>query len=207
MTASAEFWTKLAPRYAAKPVEDMDAYDQTLRRVRSWLPADADVLEFGCGTGTTALRLADAARHITATDYSEGMIEIANGKLEDGRTDNVTFLTASFDDADLPAESYDVVMAFSLLHLLPDLPGALDAMRARLRPGGLLITKTVCLGNRRWLFAPLIGAMRLVGKAPWVAMLTPEDVQNAIRTAGFEIVETGDYPAGSRAHFVVARKE
>lgn len=198
----AAFWTGIAPKYAARPVGDVPAYERTLDRVRAWLPAKADVLEVGCGTGTTALKLADAACHITAIDYAQGMIDIADAK---PAPDNVTFLTATPDDPALPDASYDAVMAFSLLHLLPDLDSGLDQMRAKLRPGGLLIVKAVCLGGRYRVLVPLIWTLQRLGRAPYVNILTPAQLEDAIARAGFEILETGDYPARPPSHFVVAR--
>lgn len=198
----AAFWTGIASKYAAKPVGDMPAYERTLTRVRAWLPANADVLEVGCGTGTTALKLADAARHITAIDYAQGMIDVANAKQV---PDNVTFLTADLADPALPDAGYDAVMAFSLLHLLPDLDAGLAQMRAKLRPGGLLIVKAVCLGGLYRPLSALIWVMQRMGKAPYVNIISPRRMEDAIRHAGFEILETGDYPARPPSHFVVAR--
>lgn len=52
-------------------------YEATLRRVQALLSVDHDVLEIGCGTGSTALRLAPATRCLMSTDVSSGMIAIA----------------------------------------------------------------------------------------------------------------------------------
>ena len=206
MKTDPTFWSDMAVKYAAQPIKDQAAYERTLDRVRAWLPPRAEVVEFGCGTGSTALLLARSARHITATDYAEGMIAIANGKLDGGKVDNVTFLTAAVDDAQIPDASYDAVLSFSLLHLLPDLEGALARMRDRLRPDGLLIVKAACLGGRYQVMRPLIWAMQLVGKAPYVRIMTPAQMERLIADAGFEILETGDFPAHPPSHFVVARR-
>ena len=56
--------TIFAPKYAKSPIKDVPAYEYTLGRTRSYLkPTDA-VLELGCGTGGTALKLADAVAHL-----------------------------------------------------------------------------------------------------------------------------------------------
>lgn len=74
-----------------------------------------------------------------------------------------------------------------------------------LKPGGLYISKTVCLKRRAWLFAPLVKLMQLVGKAPFVRFFSFDTLEDSIRSAGFEIIETGTYPA-PYSRFVVARK-
>ena len=204
MASPTAFWDGIADRYAARQVDDPAAYEATLTRIRAHLAATDHVLEVGCGTGTTALRLADAVARYTATDLSPRMIEIAEGRRAAEGTGNVTFHTASLDAPDDTA--YDAVIASSLLHLLDDLPAALTALRGRLKPGGLLISKTICLGEMNPGLRLVVPVMRLFGKAPRVRFLRAEALEAAIREAGFEIVETAYYPRKLRARFVVARR-
>lgn len=198
----AAFWDRAARRYAARPVGNEAAYERTLERTRAHLHPGQVALELGCGTGTTALKLAGSVGRYVGTDISGEMIAIAREK---GAPDHVRFDRAGVEEAGR-GEVPDVVLAFNLFHLLDDMPGALARVHGMLAPGGLLISKTPCLGPQRWLFAPLIGAMRLIGKAPRVQMLHAGELEAAIRAAGFAIVETGDYPAGPQSRFVVARK-
>lgn len=207
MAGSAKFWDKNAVKYAASPVRDEAAYAATLDRVREHLPADARVLEVGCGTGTTALKLAGDVAHLTASDISAKMIEIAEGKRQEAGAENVRFVQATLDDHGFETGAYDAVLAFNFLHLVDDAPAALAEIHRLVKPGGLFISKTICL--KEWnMFLPLmIRAMRLVGKAPYVNMLKTEDIDGMITAAGFEIVETGYYPKKARNRFVVARNE
>jgi len=191
----------LAPRYAARPLDHPDAYAAWLARARSYLTPDSRVLEVGCGTGSTAIALAPDAGEILATDFSPAMIEIARSRA--GDTPNLRFDVAP---ADRPQGQFDVVMAFSLLHLLPDRAAGLAALAAQVKPGGLLITKTVCLWRKRLYLGPVIAVLRLLGKAPQVHMVDADRLVEKIRAAGFEIVEQGDYPAGGISRFIVARK-
>ncbi|MDZ4173268.1 MAG: class I SAM-dependent methyltransferase, partial [Hydrogenophaga sp.] len=77
----AMFWDRIADKYAADPIEDIAGYEATLKRVQDFLSDDQDVLEIGCGTGTTALRLAPLTHRWLATDLSTNMISIARQKL------------------------------------------------------------------------------------------------------------------------------
>ena len=56
--ADARFWDRIARKYAADPIKDMDGYARTVDRTRHHLRSTDTVLELGCGTGTTALKLA-----------------------------------------------------------------------------------------------------------------------------------------------------
>ncbi len=142
-----QFWDRIAPKYAQKRINDPAAYEAKLSRVRQLLHAKGHVLEIGCGTGSTALQLAPGVAHITATDVSCGMIDIARSKLGPDHTNNVTFRQA--DAADLvEGHPFDAICAFSLLHLIEDVPTLLDRIRAQLKPVGLLISKTEFLRAR-----------------------------------------------------------
>jgi ubiquinone/menaquinone biosynthesis C-methylase UbiE len=130
------FWDRAARGYAARPVADSKAYETTLERTRAWLEPTDDALEIGCGTGSTAIRLAPHVSSITATDISPEMIAIAEERRSDGGPGNVTFLAAALSDARLESTAFDVVMAFNVLHLLEDLPDALIRIGRLLKPGG-----------------------------------------------------------------------
>ncbi len=205
MSKDSKFWDKIAAKYAASPVKNVPAYEQTMERTRAYLSADDNVLEIGCGTGSTALLLADSAARLTATDISANMIGIAKSKACDAGTDNVAFLQGDVFLEDLQRGSFDAVLAFNLFHLVRDLPAALERTRDLLKPGGVLISKTVCLAEQTRLWGIPIALMQLVGKAPHVKLMTFASVEAAVEKAGLDIIETGVYPAPF-SRFVVARK-
>ena len=206
MQASDVFWNRIARKYAASPVADPAAYAHTLDRTRSYLNASDQMLEVGCGTGTTALHLADAVAHITATDISSEMTKIAKEKADAAAVKNVTFAVSDTQLRDFADSGFDVVTAFSLLHLLPDIPETLSRVHEVLRPDGLFVSKTVCLAGDNLLIRMAVPVLQWIGKAPYVTFLRPEQLEAKIRAAGFEIVESGEHNKRSRGHFVVARK-
>ena len=136
----ARFWDRIAVKYAADPIADMAGYEATLRRVQSLLPADQDVLEIGCGTGSTALRLAPHTSRLLATDVSAGMIAIAREKLAARPVPQLSFAVADAETPVAGQREYDVVLAFNVLHLVTDLDRALELAVQALRPGGMLIS-------------------------------------------------------------------
>lgn len=207
MAAAAEtFWDRSAEKYAKSPVRDEEAYAATLERVRVHLPAEANALEVGCGTGTTALKLAPDVARLVATDISAKMIAIAEEKRRAADADNVSFQQATLEDHSFDDGAFDVVFAFNFLHLHADIPAALSEIHRLLKPGGLFFSKTVCLKEWKSLFPLLIPVMQLIGKAPYVKSLNSDALDGMIADAGFDIVETGYYPEKSRSRFVVARK-
>jgi SAM-dependent methyltransferase len=103
-------------------------------------------------------------------------------------------------------ESFDVVMAMNLLHLLDDLPARLQRIRELVRPRGLFISKTPCIGDQSLALRMVIPVLRAAGLAPYVNFVTERSLSTEITSLGFEVQETGMYPEKSRSLFVVARK-
>lgn len=205
MTTSPAFWNRISSRYAASPIRDVGAYEASLVRVRTYLGKTDTVLEVGAGTGSTALRLADCVARYTATDFSGGMIEIANAKLREDAPPGLRFEVARASDP-IDGAPFDAVLAFNLLHLEPDLAGTLRALRDQLRPGGRLISKTPGLKGRFPGIKAMIRVMQFFGRAPFVAFFSDSELEDMISQAGFRIVETGDYPKRPASRFIVAEK-
>ncbi|MEM8797778.1 MAG: class I SAM-dependent methyltransferase [Pseudomonadota bacterium] len=204
-SASASFWDRIARKYAQQPIKDQAAYEEKLAYLRKLLKASDHVLEIGCGTGSTALRIAPNVAHITATDISPIMIEIAEAKLGTKSPGNVTFQTA--DAADMIASHpFDAVCAFSLLHLVDDASHAMRRIREQLKPGGLFISKTVALKNANVLWRVVLPILRLLGFAPRVVAFSTEDLHRLLKTEGFEIVETRFFGKGRMNPMIVARR-
>ena len=206
MPTPPQFWDRRAAKYARKPVPDQAAYQRTLERVRAYLGPDHSVLEVGCGTGTTALELAASARRIVATDYSAEMIAIATEKARARAVSNVEFRSCALDDAALAGQAFDVVIAMNLLHLLEAVPQELQRLHALVRPGGLFISKTPCLGDQGLALRLVIPVLQAVGAAPRVSFVSERSLTADIVAVGFAVEETGMYPLKSRSLFVVARK-
>jgi len=70
MVQTAAFWDKIANKYAARPIADEDAYEVKLKKTQEFFNQEMEVLEFGCGTGGTALTHAPYVKSYTAIDIS-----------------------------------------------------------------------------------------------------------------------------------------
>lgn len=206
MTDSSAFWDKIARKYAAQPIGNLPAYEATLDHTRSYLKPGDRVLEIGCGTGGTAIALAPSVAEYVATDISDEMVEIGREKCWDEAIQNLSFIRAAADRGALPEGPFDAVLAFNALHLLDDLDRGLSEIRDLLAPGGLLISKTVCLGGAFSPFRPLIATMQLFRKAPHVLYLTADRLRDKIQAAGFEITDVQDFNNSAKRPYFVARK-
>ena len=205
MPPSSKFWDRIAKRYAKSPVADEAAYQKKLEVTRQYLTPDMEVLEIGCGTGSTALAHAPYVKHIRATDISAKMLEIARGKAAADDVTNVTFEQVSVEELRASDQTYDVILALSILHLLEDRDAAISQLHAMLKPGGVLVSSTACLGDRMGFFkfiAPIGKFLRLM---PLVKVFTTQELLDSMTAAGFEIDHHWQ-PGKGKAVFIVAKK-
>ena len=196
------FWNKIAERYAARPLKNVPAYEAMLVDVAARLKDTDNVLEIGCGTGGTAIRLAPRVAQWTATDFSSEMVRIAKAKPSEG---NVTFVVSEASNA-FNGAPFDAVCAFNVLHLVDDLSAMLTNIHANLKPGGQLISKTWCFADMKLSLRALFAVLRVFGLFPAAASLNEVQLRQTILDVGFEIVEErlfGDYRQNS---YIVARK-
>jgi cyclopropane fatty-acyl-phospholipid synthase-like methyltransferase len=71
MSKHSKVWDRFAKGYAKKPVADEDAYQKKLQITRGYLKPDHKVLEFDCGTGSTAIAHAPHVKHIRAIHFRQ----------------------------------------------------------------------------------------------------------------------------------------
>ncbi|MBT5944881.1 MAG: class I SAM-dependent methyltransferase [Rhodospirillaceae bacterium] len=205
MAHGRKFWNRHAARYAKSPVADEESYQQKLRVTREYLDADMEVLEFGCGTGSTALVHAPFVKHIHAFDISSRMIEIARAKLEASNVMNVDFDAVAIEDLHVPDRSLDAVLGLNILNLLVDRDAAIAKVWAMLKPGGVFVSSTVCLGETMKFFK-LVGPVgEFFGLLPPIRIFTSQQLITSLSDGGF-VIEHQWQPAKDKAIFVVARK-
>ncbi|NIX77929.1 class I SAM-dependent methyltransferase [Microvirga terricola] len=208
----ARFWDRVSRKYALSAIADQAGYERTVDRTRALLRSGDRVLELGCGTGTTALRLAGDVQDYLATDLSAGMIAIANEKHAAGPIPSLAFRTATAETLTLEAARFNVVLGFNYLHLVRDLSGMLRGIHALLAPEGLFISKTPCLGDMnpflRLALRFALPAMSAIGKAPYAGIFRAGDLSQQISTAGFDILAIEGHATKGRdaRPYIVARK-
>jgi ubiquinone/menaquinone biosynthesis C-methylase UbiE len=209
-TASdARFWDRISRKYAKDAIADQGGYERTLDRTRGLLKPDDQVLELGCGTGSTALQLAGGVQGYLATDLSAGMIAIARKKQSAAPTPTLVFEIATAEASILEAGRFNTVLGFNYLHMVRDVPATLGRIHALLAAGGLFISKTPCLGDMNPLIRlVLLPGMRAIGQAPYVSVFRQVELCELVSAAGFDILVTENHATSGndRRPCIVARK-
>ena len=142
------FWERTAGRYDLS----MTLFGGPLAAVLPLVAEEVEglerVLELAAGTGLVSAAIAPVVGELVATDYAEAMVAKVEDRVRTLGLDNVRTRTLDVYALD-GTDPFDAIVAANVLHLLPDLDGALDAMLGALRPGGRLILPTYCHDQTR----------------------------------------------------------
>ena len=205
MSTNTKFWDKIAEKYSKQPIADEAAYQKKLHLTQKYFKPDMEVLEFGCGTGGTAIIHAPYVKHIRAIDISGNMIAIAKGKAEAENIENVTFEQLTIEELEAEDCIYDAVLGLSILHLLENKEQEIAKVSKMLLPGGIFVTSTTCMGDAYSWFKLIAPIGKALGFFPLVRVFTAQHLIDSLTDAGFEI----DYqwqPSKDKAIFIVAKK-
>jgi len=205
MDRSTKFWDKVAERYAKRPIADEVAYEKKLQVTREHFEPHMEVLELGCGTGSTAIAHAPYVKHIRAIDLSSKMLAIAQDKADAANVGNVSFERSTIDDLRVLDQTLDAVLALSVLHLLEDKEAAIAKVHKMLKPGGVFVTSTACIGDMPTWIKLIVPIGRILGRMPLIRVFTTTELRNNLTDGGFEI----DYewqPKKVAGLFIVAKK-
>lgn len=205
MGQSAKFWDKIADRYLKQPITDVASYEKKLQVTQEYFQPNMEVLEIGCGTGSTAIVHAPYVKHIRAVDFSANMLDIAQTRAAAQSIPNITFEQSSIDELDIPYQTLDAVVGLSILHLLEDKEAAIAKVFDMLKPGGIFVTSTICLGDKMAWFKWIAPIGKFLGFFPLVKVFTVEELADSLTDARFKIDHQWQ-PDKGKAVFIVAKK-
>jgi 2-polyprenyl-3-methyl-5-hydroxy-6-metoxy-1,4-benzoquinol methylase len=104
-------------------------------------PQEPHILDAGCGTGFSTLKLARAnpGAKITAVDLSPTSLQLAQQRLKAAgiSCENIHFLQADLAQLELQ-ETFDYIYCTGVLHHMPDPTAGLAKLKAHLKPRGLM---------------------------------------------------------------------
>jgi 2-polyprenyl-3-methyl-5-hydroxy-6-metoxy-1,4-benzoquinol methylase len=211
MSKSEKFWDQSASNYDNTEEKFEFIHSRSRENTKRYLKDTDIVLDYGCGTGTTACEISGLVKSVRAIDISTGMIEVAKGKAVTGGVVNVDFQQADIFDEEFENGSFDVVLAFNMLHTVPDPESVVQRTVELLKPGGLFISVTPCLGGKKSALVSLqillVRALLKVGVIPVpIRQLKSADLDELMDDERLQVIETDEIFKGASSYFMVAKK-
>ncbi|GHU94797.1 SAM-dependent methyltransferase [Clostridia bacterium] len=174
------FWDFCAPFYDLAEKVNGRAYDGMLKSVRDLVPQGATVLEAAAGTGSISVTVSGKARSVLCTDISDNMLKIARRKT--AKLANVTVAKRSIYELGEPDNSFDVVIAGQVLHLIDEPQKAAAELRHVAK--SMVILPLAMTKDLRGFSRLSINVYRLFGFAPKLEF-TPDEYAAFLPTIGF----------------------
>ena len=144
-----KLWSRMYFKLLWGGVDD----NEIARRVLEWIPDDfsGKLLDVPVGTAvfTTEKYKRMTKADITCLDYSQDMLERAEGRFQEANITNVK--TIQGDVGALPFEdgSFDFVLCMNGLHVFPDKEKAYSEICRTLKPGGELLACFYIAGEQK----------------------------------------------------------
>lgn len=142
-----DFWDKVAGIYDLSQKLNGKVYKQMEKGVRRLVPENSLVLEVAAGTGALSAVAAEKATAVVCTDQSEEMLKKAESKFKAKGLTNIYCDKRNIFDLIDNDETYDVVIAANVLHLIKNPENAVRELYRVTKKGGRLILPTYLLGE------------------------------------------------------------
>ena len=211
MNKSEIFWDRASKNYDKTEERFEYIHSRSRENTKKFLKGSDTVLDYGCGTGTAACQLSSQVKEVHAIDISSKMIEIARGKAEAAKVKNVRFEQSDIFDKKYSNESYDVILAFNMLHTVPSPQNVMLRINELLKPDGLFVSVTPCLRQRMSFLVNLqIQIVRVLCKLGLIPIpirrMTSFEVDDLLEAGGFQPIESEEIYSGASSYFVVSKK-
>lgn len=207
---SEAMWDRLASNWDTPGVSLGKNDLRIIEKTKLYLHAEDTALDYGCATGSVALEIANTAKAVYGIDLSSKMIEIARRKADERKIKNIEFTHATIFDESLKKESFDLILALSILHLLEDSPQVINRIGQLLKPGGIFVSATPCLGERTFISVLIntpVFLLSKIGILPPINFFGVPTLVAAITNENFRVVENENLSVHPITEcFIVAKK-
>ena len=211
MNKSKEFWDRASKNYDKTEERFEYIHSKSRENTKKYLNGSDIVLDYGCGTGTTSCEIANRVKEIHAIDISSKMIEIAKQKAVASEVENIHFVQTDIFDERYEKESFDVILAFNMLHTVADPQIVMRRVYELLKPEGLFISVTPCLREKMAFLVniqiQLVRILCKIGVIPIpIRRVKSSELDDLLVNGDFQTIDTEKLYKGASSYFVVAKK-
>ena len=211
MNKSEDFWNKASKNYHKTEKRFEYIHKKARENTKKHLKDSYIVMDYGCGTGTASCEFSSLVKEIEGIDISSEMIRIAKEKADVSKIENVTFEKADLFEDKFQVESFDVILAFNMLHTVPNPQDIVHRINDLLKADGIFVSITPCLGQKMSFLVNLqIQLVRILCKFGVIPIpirrIKSSDIDILLAKGEFEAIESEEIFQGASSYFVVAKK-
>lgn len=135
------FWDRVAWIYDVfTNIINRKTHKALINSIERMISDNDDVLECACGTGLLSGTIAKHCKQLVATDLSLKMLKKAKKKYKN--IANIEFRQGNIMQIEYPSESFDIVVAANVIHLLDNPVKALQELNRVCKENGKIIVPT-----------------------------------------------------------------
>ena len=176
----ATFWDRVAGLYDTIELTNGKVYREMCAITRRLVPNGAKVLDCAAGTGELSFAAAVRAESVLCTDISENMLKTARKKAAARGKDNVSFAERNIFDLQEADETYDIVIAGNVLHLIDNPQNAVRELYRVLKKGGKLLLPTFLTKGNGEMMLKIYAKLGYNASASY----SPEEYKQMLKSCG-----------------------
>lgn len=167
------------------------------------IPPGAKVLEVGAGTGTS-FPAYPAHCEITGVDLAPDMLARARQKIEENHWSHLTVMEMNALDLEFPDNTFDYVMAFHVVTVVPDPVRMIAEAKRVCKPAGRIV-----IVNHFTSEVPLLGSLTqaLDPITRWLGWRTDLRLKPFLQTTGLKVERSYKLSKASLYDVLICRKE
>ena len=200
-----KFWNRIANNFDKLESKDKPTYMNIINKTRNYLKVSDIVLDFGCGTGLISLEIAGSVKMVHGVDISSKMIEVSNRKAVERKIHNVENVCSTIFDERYKSGSFDVILAFYILHLLEEPQKVLQRIYELLKPDGFFISALPCLKEKP-IFYNMLSFGGKIGIIPKIISFGISELESTFIKENFKIIEKECLNQNLKQYFIAAKK-
>ena len=211
MNKSEKFWDKASKNYDKTEERFEYIHRKSRENTKKYLKSSNVVLDYGCGTGTASCEFSNQVKEIHAIDISSKMIGIAKKKAVARKVENVHFEKTDIFDKRYKNESFDMILAFNMLHTVSNPQDVMQRINELLKDEGLFISVTPCLRQRMSFLVNIqIQLVRVLCKFGIIPIpirrLKSSELDDLIASVDFQTIESENIYKGASSYFLATKK-
>lgn len=203
---SYKFWDRVAGWSKAESAVNSTLVRYINSRFGIQIMPDDTVLDYGCGTGTITLRIAQNVKKVFGVDISGGMLKRAQQNLKAQNVHNATFMKITALNEMFPDNSFQLITMFNVLQYLGNRKGLFNQFYKLLESGGRLVVAVPCFKEMTSFGILFVKFLRFVRIMPRTYFFSIDEITREITDCGFTIIENTKL-TNLPERFLVVRKE